>query len=161
VAILLFGHCKGLYSKFGSTNSVLKIIQLRVVCYEKWFTFLTKFVVNNIHSLIFKLIYYKNTLCNQSDVKLKILGRDILLKLHSFGDGVSSAPVNLEKGKKRSLLSVFVVVLFIFWNLSRCFSSCSLQVVRLMVSVTDKLAETDLLWEKNIVSWLISQADML
>jgi hypothetical protein len=29
-----------------------------------------------------------------------------------------------------------------------------------MVSVTDKLAKIDLLWEKNIVSWLISQADM-
>jgi hypothetical protein len=31
--------------------------------------------------------------------------------------------------------------------------------VRLMVSAADKPAEADLLWEKNIVPWLISQAD--
>ena len=28
-----------------------------------------------------------------------------------------------------------------------------------MVSAADKPAEADLLWEKNIVPWLISQAD--
>ena len=33
--------------------------------------------------------------------------------------------------------------------------------VRLMVSTVDKIAETDLLGEKNIVPWLIRQADKL
>ena len=32
-------------------------------------------------------------------------------------------------------------------------------IVRLMVSAADKLAKADLLWEKNIITWLISQTD--